>query len=187
MGIGTFSRGIWSSNGGDAIAATLAVVAALHIVCPRIDDRAQTFGPAGVPVELVVIGLLVGTFLMALPPWATRCLISAAAACAVLFTATAIVNSEGEPTSNLVLKPFPTFTTVYQGDEGGSWEREYPGEPRPWFLAGGGRTLLSTECNEAPSWMVTYVLLFLTWVIVSWGVLLALVGRRVWDIADDGP
>ncbi len=47
---------------------------------------------------------------------------------------TAIVYDEGDFGIHFVIKPYPMSEIVFGGGEEGSWKRDNPNEPLPWFL-----------------------------------------------------
>ncbi len=51
----------------------------------------------------------------------------------LLFTNTAIIHGSGGPGEALVLKPLHGLYPFYGGGEEGSWARQHPDRPLPWW------------------------------------------------------
>jgi hypothetical protein len=91
------------------------------------------------------------------------------------YAETAVLGFEGAPADRaLVVKPHPGFGFEFGGGEEGSWVRDHPGQPKPWWLSGKQTVLLSGDYEEAGTtwWVEPY----------EWGVLVLPVIWIAWII-----
>jgi hypothetical protein len=70
---------------------------------------------------------------------------------ALIYLNTAVVVGEGGGGSMIVLRPFHGFAPFYGGGEEGTWRREHPNQPDPWWHTGAFTRLSSFDDEAATS------------------------------------
>jgi hypothetical protein len=64
--------------------------------------------------------------------------------------------------TQLVVKPYPSLTLFVGEGEEGTWQREHPNEPKPWWLAANFVPLVIGDWEGGhPWWEEAYLLGFL--------------------------
>jgi hypothetical protein len=105
-----------------------------------------------------------------------------------LFLMTAVIKGDGGPGVELALKPFHGLSPVYGGGEEGSWSKQHPGAPAPWWqMPTQYRRLIRSDAEtKPPAWelvyMGTYLLTVISWISVILVATTRLVRRKKQDM-----
>jgi hypothetical protein len=89
------------------------------------------------------------------------------------YLVTGVVYEEGGFEYRLVVKPRPSFITVFGGGEEGTWKRNHPQDPSPWWQTGTYRTIAtgSWEGGTSPWWSWSYglgrIFIWIGWPILA--------------------
>jgi hypothetical protein len=90
---------------------------------------------------------------------------------------TAEVYEEGGFGVALVVKPYPSRLIAVGGGEDGSWRRDHPGEPEPWWQRGSYIRLIQDDWEGGMPWWVDayiylWILIYVAWFVLAgvWGV-----------------